>query len=344
MSKIRVAVTGLGNMGERLIYTWLPHYAEQAEVVAVCDADGDKRSRAVAETGASEYEAAEYIRMLDEMKPDLVYIAVPPAFHYDAAVAAFERGIAVFCEKPLANSLEEARALLECGVESGKLHAVHFSFPQEPAVLQLGEWIHEGRIGDIRELELLLHFPQWPRAWQQNSWISTRQQGGFILEVGVHWIHMIQQIFGEITHVQSHVVYPDDPQQCEQEVKATLTLHSGLRVHLSGHSGQVEQERVSLLVHGEQGDIALENWDQLYWNEVGQAPQQVEPSIPAEQSHLPIFGEIVKLLQGQPGQIYDFYDGYQAQVVLEALRQPSSQGAVDVRSLYMRKRAIEDIL
>ncbi|MEW4372311.1 Gfo/Idh/MocA family protein [Paenibacillus kandeliae] len=337
MSKIRIAVTGLGNMGESLVYTWLPRYAEQAEIVAVCDVDSEKRKRAVAETGAREYEAAAYIRMLDEIKPDLVYIAVPPAFHYDAAVAAFERGIAVFCEKPLANSLDEARALLECGAESGKLHVVHFSFPQEPAVLQLGKWVNEGKIGEIRKMELLLHFPQWPRAWQQNSWISTRQQGGFILEVGVHWIHMIQQIFGEITHVQSHVIYPDDPQQCEQEVKATLTLHNGLRVHLSGHSGQAQQERVSLLVHGEQGDIALENWEQLYWNEVGQAPQPMEHSIAPEDSHLPIFGEIVNLLQGQPGQIYDFYDGYNAQVVLEALRQPSSEDAMDLRPLYIRR-------
>ncbi len=338
MSKIRIAVTGLGNMGESLAYRWLPQYAEQAEVVAVCDADRDKRSRAVEATGASEYEAAEYVRMLDEIKPDLVYIAVPPAFHYDAAVAAFERGIAVFCEKPLANSLDEARTLLEHGAKSGKLHAVHFSFPQEPAVLQLGKWVQEGKVGEIQELELLLQFPQWPRAWQRNSWISTRQQGGFILEVGVHWIHMIQQIFGEITHVQSHVTYPDDPAQCEREVQATLTLHNGLRVKLSGHSGQVEQERVSLLVHGEQGDMALENWDQLYWNGVGQAPEQVEPSIPAEASHLPIFGEIVNLLQGQPGQIYDFYDGYNAQVVLEALRDPSSDGDVDVRPLYVQAR------
>lgn len=337
MSKIRIAVTGLGNMGESLVYTWLPRYAEQAEVVAVCDVDSDKRKRAVAETGAREYEAAAYIRMLDEIKPDLVYIAVPPAFHYDAAVAAFERGIAVFCEKPLANSLDEARALLECGVESGKLHVVHFSFPQEPAVLQLGKWVNEGKIGEIREMELLLHFPEWPRAWQRNSWISTRQQGGFILEVGVHWIHMIQQIFGEITHVQSHVIYPDDPQQCEQEVKATLTLHNGLRVHLSGHSGQAEKERVSLLVHGEQGDMALENWEQLYWNEVGQAPQPIEHSIAPEDSHLPIFGQIVNLLQDHPGQIYDFYDGYNAQVVLEALRQPSSEDHVDLRPLYIRR-------
>ncbi|MFD1884847.1 Gfo/Idh/MocA family protein [Paenibacillus wenxiniae] len=338
MSKIRIAVTGLGNMGESLVYHWLPHYAEQAEVVAVCDADRDKRSRAVAATGASEYEAAQYIQMLDEMKPDLVYIAVPPAFHYEAAVAAFERGLAVFCEKPLANSLEEARTLLKCAEESGKLHAVHFSFPQEPAVLQLGQWVNEGKVGDIRELELLLQFPQWPRAWQQNSWIATRHQGGFILEVGVHWIHMIQQVFGEITHVQSHVTYPDDPQQCERKVQATLTLDSGLRVHLSGHSGVVEQERVSLLVHGKQGDMALENWEQLYWNEVGQAPQRVEPAILPEQSHLPVFGEIVKLLQGHSGQIYDFYDGYNAQVVLEALRQPSAESDVDVRPLYIRRK------
>jgi len=48
-------------------------------------------------------------------------------------------------------------------------------------------------------------------------------------------------------------------------------------------------------------------------------------------SPLPILKQIIQILHGEPGQIYDFYDGYNAQVVLEALRKPG-EGFTDVRS------------
>ncbi|KOP64872.1 oxidoreductase [Bacillus sp. FJAT-18019] len=332
MNKLTMAVIGLGHMGRHMIHRLLPQYAEKIELVAVCDNDESSMQREVTEAGIRPRLYTDYRQLMDEVSLDLVYIAVPPSLHYDVARIAFEKGIHVFCEKPLANSLTEARSLVELAEKANVLHAVHFSLPLDPAVLKLQRLLEEQAIGGIQRMDLYLEFPQWPRAWQQNPWITSRQQGGYLLEVGIHWIQMIQQVFGPITHVKSEVEFPTDSHQSESRVQAVLRLHNGIEIHLSGTDRREGEERVSLVVHGEEGTLALENWRNLYRSGKDTDPQPVP--VDDVVSPLPILKQIIQILNGESGIIYDFYDGYNAQVILEALRNPS-EGFTDVRPQLM---------
>ncbi|MEX3620652.1 Gfo/Idh/MocA family protein [Paenibacillus glucanolyticus] len=332
MSKLKMAVIGLGHMGRHMIHRLLPQYADKIELVAICDSDASSLEREVAEAGIRPRLYTDYRQLLDEVSMDLVYIAVPPSLHYDVARIAFDKGIHVFCEKPLANSLTEARSLVELAEKANRLHAVHFSLPLDPAVLKLQGLLEEQAIGPIHRMDLFLEFPQWPRAWQQNPWITSRQQGGYLLEVGIHWIQMIQQLFGPITHVKSDIEFPPDSNQSESRVQAVLRLHDEIEIHLSGTDQREEEERVSLVIHGAEGTLALENWRNLYQGgkDTGLQPVSVDDVV----SPLPILKQIVQLLNGESGIIYDFHDGYNAQVVLEALRKPG-EGFTDVRPQLM---------
>ncbi|AWP29460.1 oxidoreductase [Paenibacillus sp. Cedars] len=327
-----MAVIGLGHMGRHMIHRLLPQYADKIELVAICDSDASSLEREVAEAGIRPRLYTDYRQLLDEVSMDLVYIAVPPSLHYDVARIAFDKGIHVFCEKPLANSLTEARSLVELAEKANRLHAVHFSLPLDPAVLKLQGLLEEQEIGPIHRMDLFLEFSQWPRAWQQNPWITSRQQGGYLLEVGIHWIQMIQQLFGPITHVKSDIEFPPDSNQSESRVQAVLRLHDEIEIHLSGTDQREEEERVSLVIHGAEGTLALENWRNLYQGGKDTGLQSV--SVDDVVSPLPILKQIVQLLNGESGIIYDFHDGYNAQVVLEALRKPG-EGFTDVRPQLM---------
>lgn len=320
MNKLKMAVIGLGHMGRVMIHRLLPQYAERIELVALCDSDESSLQKEVEAAGISPRLYTDYRQLLDEVSLDLVYIAVPPSLHYDVAKIAFEKGIHVFCEKPLANSLTEARSLVELAEKADVLHAVHFSLPLEPAVQKLKALLDDQAIGQILKMDLYLEFPQWPRAWQQNPWISSRQQGGYLLEVGIHWIQMIQQLFGPITYVKSEVEFPSDSNQSESRVRAVLRLHNDIEIHLSGTDEREGEERVSLVIHGEEGTLALENWDNLFRSgkEADLQPVPVDDVV----SPLPILKQIIQILNGESGIFYNFYDGYNAQVVLEALRKP----------------------
>ncbi|SMF90459.1 Predicted dehydrogenase [Paenibacillus uliginis N3/975] len=332
MSKQKMAVIGLGHMGRIMIHRLLPQYGEKIELVALCDSDESSLHREVAAAGISPRLYTDYRQLLNEVALDLVYIAVPPSLHYDVAQIAFEKGIHVFCEKPLANSLTEARSLVELAEKADVLHAVHFSLPLDPAVLKLKGLIEEQAIGQILKMDLYLEFPQWPRSWQQNPWITSRQQGGYLLEVGIHWIQMIQQVFGPITHVKSEIEFPPDSNQSESRVRAVLRLHNDIEIHLSGTDQREGEERVSLVVHGEEGTMALENWRNLFRS--GKDADLQPVSVDDVVSPLPILKQIIQILNGEPGLIYNFYDGYNAQVVLEALRKPG-EGFTDLRPQLM---------
>ncbi|SCY72619.1 Predicted dehydrogenase [Paenibacillus polysaccharolyticus] len=323
MTSLKMAVIGLGKMGLHMI-----HQAENTqmdisvEITAVCDAN-EQSLQKFAATRPSVKTYRDYKQLLDEQQIDLVYIAVPPKYHYPVVMDALDRRIHVFCEKPLANSLEEARKMVEAAEQAGVVHAVHFSMPHESAVLKLQEMVKQQAVGDIRKIDLILQFPQWPRSWQQNEWITSRDQGGFILEVGIHWIHMIQNVFGRLRVLNAQVTYPaDQPDACEQEVQAVLEVQDGTRVHLQGISHFAGEERVSMVVYGTEGTIALENWEELMSGKIGQPLSPVE--VLESSSELPVLKHVIARIQEKPGRIYTFHDGYEAQQVLEALRNSNS--------------------
>ncbi|QCT01615.1 oxidoreductase domain-containing protein [Paenibacillus algicola] len=325
----KMAVIGLGHMGKHMIHRLLPQFKGQIELSAICDSHEERLRREAAEIADSPRLYTDYRQLLNETELDMVYIAVPPSLHENVAKIAFEKGLHVFCEKPLANSLEEARVMTALAERSGKIHAVHFSLPLDPAVLKMKALLKERAIGAIAGMNLFLEFPQWPRAWQHNAWITSRQQGGYLLEVGIHWIQMIQQVFGPITHVQSQVTFPEDASQCESLVRAVLRLEDGTDIQLSGTDRREGDERVSLVIHGEEGRIALENWRDLQLGGPAEAEMQPVP-LDDVSSPLPMLKQFLQCIQGEPGVIFNFHDGYNAQVILEALRHPG-EGWVDVR-------------
>jgi predicted dehydrogenase len=317
---IKMAVIRLGKMGLHMIHQATEaELSKKVEIVAVCDAS-EENLASFASSYSETKKYTDFKQLLDTHAVDLLYIAVPPKYHYAVVMEALKRKIHVFCEKPLANSVEEARAMLETAEKAGVVHAIHFSMPHEPSVVKLQELIRQVTIGEIRKIDLILQFPQWPRAWQQNAWITSREQGGFILEVGIHWIHMIQKVFGAIRVINSQVQFPDNKDECEHEVQAAMVLEDGTRIQLNGIAHFAGEERVSMVVYGTEGTIALENWDQLWRGRVGEplVPVEVDESL----SQLPVLKHVIARIQGQPAKIYDFNDGYHAQLVLEALRNP----------------------
>ncbi|MFW5437149.1 Gfo/Idh/MocA family protein [Paenibacillus apiarius] len=327
--KIRLAIVGLGHMGQYMIrLANQPEFQPDIELTAICESNDHSRQQCREQYPEVKY-YADYQLLLDETDIDLLYVAVPPAYHHDVVSAALRKNIHVFCEKPLANSLDEAKRLLLMAKEAGVVHAIHFSMPHEPAVRQAEKMVAEGVIGTIRKLDLILQFPSWPRDWQHNSWISSRRQGGFVLEVGVHWIHVIQKLFGRITHVQSELEFPEQPDRCEIGVRAKMVLADGVPVHLNGMSEFAGAERVSLVVHGTAGTIALENWSELYAGPIG---QPLQPVVADKQlGEPPVLKHVIQAIRGEQADLFDFHDGYEAQVVLEALRRPETSQLVDVR-------------
>jgi predicted dehydrogenase len=318
-SPIRIGIVGLGAIGERLINNFKAF--DDIEIKAVCDIAADRAKQVAEELGGIQW-YTEHKDLIAQDDVDLVYVAVPPVYHHAVTLDALRAKKHVLCEKPLANSVEEANEMVEAAEQAGVVHAMNFPLNYSATTAKFVQLLKEGYVGDVRRIGLLMHFPQWPRAWQQNAWVGGREQGGYILEVGAHFIQLIQKAFGSISDIQSELQFPKDPKACESGVIAKMKLADGTHILVDGLSHIAGEERLALTVYGTEGTLSLENWRDLKGGRLG------EPitNISAEDVHPPLglIPSLVQAIRGQSADLYDFNVGYDVQVVLEALRHPQS--------------------
>jgi len=149
----RVGVIGhtdRGNYGHGLDHVWLE--MPETEIVAVADAHETGRAKTMTQLDVSSG-FADYRKMLDEARPDIVSIC--PRWldqHRDMVVAAAERGIHIYMEKPLCRTLAEADEMVaHCEARNVKL-AIAFQTRYSPTLSVIRNMIEEGQIGKLLEL------------------------------------------------------------------------------------------------------------------------------------------------------------------------------------------------
>ncbi len=311
---IRVGVIGLGAIGERLIHAFTEH--PQLEVVAVCDHLEERVNQFTQKLGGV-LGFTSHKDLLEQVELDLIYIGVPPKYHHQISLDVIEKGIHILCEKPLANSIEEAQEMMRKANEKGIIQAMNFPLNYSPGANTFAKLIKEGYVGELRRVELSMHFPQWPRFWQQNDWVASREQGGFVLEVGVHFIQLTQRIFGSVKVNSSQLEFPENPRRSEIGIFASLELEEmGIPFIINGLSDIAGDERIAYTAYGADGTLSLVNWSVLEGGKVGSAIEPIEATV--EGSSLLL--NIEKALNNERAELYNFTDGYNAQVVLERLR------------------------
>jgi len=164
MSKreLRVALLGTGFMGKAHSNAWCqaPHYYDRPWKLRrslICG-----RGEAALTAMASQWEWEEYSTdwrsAIDRKDIDAVDICLPNHLHAPAAIAAAEAGKIILCEKPLALSVDDARAMTR--VARGVPTLVWFNYRRVPAIAYARQLIEEGRIGKVFHYNAT-YFQQW---------------------------------------------------------------------------------------------------------------------------------------------------------------------------------------
>ncbi len=311
---IKVGIIGLGAIGQRLIKGFQGH--AETEIAAVCDTMEERANEVAAELGGIPA-FTNHKEMLETAELDLVYVAVPPKFHHAVASDVIQKGIHILCEKPLANTVEEAESLLKQAQDAGIVHAMNFPLNYSAGSRSFAKLIKENYVGKLRRIQLKMHFPEWPRPWQRNAWVASKDQGGYVLEVGVHFIQQVQKIFGRVTVKNVQLQFPEDPQASEIGILAMLELADGTPVWIDGMSQIAGKEEIAFIAYGSEGTLSLLNWGQLEGGKLGEEilPLQADDFLTDS-----LIDHLVKAVKGDEAIIIDFAAGYDAQVVLEQLR------------------------
>ena len=249
------------------------------------------------------------------MKPDWIYIGTPPVSHAALSTKAIAKGLNVLCEKPLAHDAVDGAVMASAAENSDIQTAMHFPLMYSPSVRHMMKLIKEGEIGQIVRIELQTYFPHWPRLWQQNPWIASREQGGFTREVFPHYLQLMYRMFGQLAITSHHTVYPEDETLAETSVLAIGKTVDDIPVFLNGVSGIGQQEELSYTVYGDEGVLKLRNWSEL---SVAQkdSPFEILTSFDSVKT---LTDECIAAAKGENALLVSFDEGLEIQKLIDLL-------------------------
>jgi predicted dehydrogenase len=163
-----------------------------AEVVALADAAADAAGAAAADTPGCEVAAS-----LDDLLArgvDGLVIATPSALHADQAVRALERGVAVFCQKPLGRTAAEARRVVEAARAADRLLGVDLSYRHVAGMSEVRRLVQEGALGRVYAADLVFHNGYGPdKPWFKDARLSG---GGCVMDLGIHLVDLALWVLG----------------------------------------------------------------------------------------------------------------------------------------------------
>jgi predicted dehydrogenase len=145
----------------------------------------------------------EWERVVERKDIDLIDVATPGYLHHPMVIAAAQTGKHVICEKPLANSLAEAKAMLKAVEKAGVKHMINFCYRRAPAVAYAKRLIDEGKIGEVYHyhgayLQDWIMDPEFPLVWRLEKKFAG---SGALGDIGAHAVDLAEYLNGEIQTV-----------------------------------------------------------------------------------------------------------------------------------------------
>lgn len=171
----RYAIVGCGGIANS---SHLPavERLDNVDIVAVCDIAAERAKAAAQKYGGEVF--TDLDEMLSKMKPEIVDVCTNEPYHRGVVEKALEAGADVICEKTMADTIENAQAMLNAAERTGKRLAINYNYRWLSSNMVLRQMIQNGDFGDIRYIASTFH-------WFQ----------------GTHSIDMMRNLGGEIAEL-----------------------------------------------------------------------------------------------------------------------------------------------
>jgi predicted dehydrogenase len=206
---INVALIGYQFMGKAHsnAYRQMPHFFKSDTLPVmkvICGRDEAKVKAAREQLGWEEWSTS-WEEVVNREDIDLVDVSTPGDTHMPIAVAAARAGKVVFCEKPLANNLSEAKKMLAAVQKSGVLHMICHNYRKAPAVTLAKKLVEEGTLGELYHfrgtyLQDWIVDPKFPLVWRLDR---AKAGSGALGDLASHVTDLARFLVGEIQEVSA---------------------------------------------------------------------------------------------------------------------------------------------
>ncbi len=224
--KLRIGLIGAGWYG--MVITKAALKVGGVEVIGVCDVDTEHLKASADELeklqGSRPKTFDDYQDLLDMKGLEAVFIGTPPHWHALQFIAACEKGLDVYCEKPLAYDVKEGLAMVNAAEKAGNIVQIGFQRRQSKAFQKAKEYIDSGKIGKVHQIRAQIHYnpsledntvqdPPASLDWDtwcgpapkldyrpnigHKAWRLEKEYGnGHLVDWGIHHIDIIRKTMG----------------------------------------------------------------------------------------------------------------------------------------------------
>ncbi|HXB53690.1 MAG TPA: Gfo/Idh/MocA family oxidoreductase [Vicinamibacteria bacterium] len=214
-----------------------------------------RNARAVGEAARRlgwEETATDWRQVVNRKDIHLVDVSTPGDSHAEIAIAAARAGKAVLCEKPLANTLKDAKAMLAAVRKAGVVHMVCHNYRRVPAVQLAQKLIEQGQLGEIRHfratyLQDWIVDPSFPLVWRLRK---ERAGSGALGDLASHAVDLARFLVGEITEVaaalRTFIKERPLPENPKRRGRVSVDDAAAAVVHFAGGAlGTIEASRMA---------------------------------------------------------------------------------------------------
>ena len=277
MRELNVALIGYQFMGRahsnayrQVVPFMSPRLTPRMKVI--CGRNAEAVAAAADRLGWEEA-ATDWRQVIARPDIDLVDVSTPGDSHAEIAIAAAREGKAVLCEKPLANNVDEAEAMLAAVREAGVVHMVCHNYRRAPAVMLAKRMIDSGELGKIYHyrgtyLQDWVLDPELPLLWRFRK---DKAGSGALGDIAAHSIDLARFLVGEITEVAGELetFIQERPLQDDPQRKGEVTVDDAAAAVVrfaNGALGTIEATRVApgrknhnrFEINGSQGSLAFD--------------------------------------------------------------------------------------
>lgn len=205
MERVRIGIVGIGNVAPLNVRGYLEH--DRCDVVALCEPRVDKGQRMASEWGVPKV-YSELDQLLNDDEIDAVEILTPTYLHKEHVIAAIAAGKHVSCQKPIANTIADAREMVEAAERAGVMFRISECNLFYPPLVKAKELVASGAIGTPTMLRMKTVVGKTDTTFQNNLeyegyiWrFDARSPGGHLFDDMVHKYATALWLFDE--HIKS---------------------------------------------------------------------------------------------------------------------------------------------
>lgn len=253
---LKVAIIGLGKMG--VLHTAQLKTIKEAEIVAV--ADREKQLALYSKNLNPHLSFFSNIKkMFDSVALDAVYICTPAFTHYQLSELCSYYQVHQFIEKPLAESLESAKKILEVNSSPETILATGYSFAFHPIFQKAKELLGKKILGKIFRVSSSTFISVVLK--KQSGWLYEKEKsgGGIIINSASHLLHLLWWYFGDVKYVyaKTQSIYSD----VEDSAFVCFEFKNGVQAVMdtSWSTAGFRLQEIKIIIEGRNGKMEVSN-------------------------------------------------------------------------------------